>query len=103
MKGYCGKILKVDLNINSSEIIALSDSVYEKYLSGAGLGAWYIYNNIPKGCDRVGKCVEVYLQGILTGTGSVMTGRFTVRQIAFNGRYRRGGGEYLARYPTIRI
>ena len=75
MKGYCGKILIVDLNINSSEIIALSDSVYEKYLSGAGLGAWYIYNNIPKGCDALGReNVLGFTSGILTGTGSVMTG-----------------------------
>lgn len=79
MKGYIGKILKIDLTTKLSNEIKVEDKVYEDYLSGAGLGAWYLYQNIPAGIDPLGEeNVLGFTSGLLTGTGSVMTGRFMV-------------------------
>ena len=79
MKGYIGKILKINLSAKTFESINIEDEIYEKYLSGAGLGAWYIYKNIPAGCDPLGEeNVLGFTSGLLTGTGSVLTGRFMV-------------------------
>lgn len=77
MKGYMGKVLFVNLttgNINEEKI---DEAVYENLLSGVGLGAYMLYNNIPKGADPLGPDnVLGFVSGLLTGTGSVMTGRW---------------------------
>ena len=77
MKGYTGKILLVDLGTGESEVQAVDDAVYENLLSGVGLGAWYLYRNIPAGADPLGPDnILGFTSGLLTGTGSVMTGRW---------------------------
>jgi len=79
MKGYTGKILKINLTDGVSEEIKVDDKVYQEFLSGAGLGAWYIYRNIPRGADPLGpNNILSFTSGLLTGTGSVLTGRFMV-------------------------
>ncbi len=77
MKGYCGKILFVDLSEGSIEERAIPDEIYEKYLSGSGLGAYILYNNIPQNADPLGPDnILGFVSGILTGTGSIITGRW---------------------------
>ena len=51
MKGYMGKILVVDLGAGTCEKEEVPDRVYEYLLSGVGLGAWYLCNNIPPGAE----------------------------------------------------
>lgn len=77
MKGYTGKILFVNLSDKTTEILSIEDEVYEKYLSGIGLGAYILTKYIPKGADPLGEeNVLGLVSGILTGTGSVMSGRW---------------------------
>ncbi|MDP3176659.1 MAG: aldehyde ferredoxin oxidoreductase C-terminal domain-containing protein [Spirochaetaceae bacterium] len=77
MKGYAGKVLLVDLSAGVSEVLAIEDRVYESVLSGVGLGAWYLCGNIPPGADPLGPDnILGFTAGLLTGTGSVMTGRW---------------------------
>ncbi len=77
MKGYRGKILEVDLTKRTSEVREIPDTIYEMVLSGVGLGAWYLYENIPAGADPMGpENILGITSGLLTGTGSVMTGRW---------------------------
>lgn len=77
MKGYMGKILIVDLTTREIAEQNIDDEVYEKLLSGVGLGAYMLYNNIPKGADPLGPDNMLgFVSGLLTGTGSVMTGRW---------------------------
>jgi len=77
MNGYTGKILRVDLSAGTTEVREVPDRVYEKLLSGVGLGAWYLYNHIPAGADPLGPDnILGLVSGLLTGTGSVMTGRW---------------------------
>lgn len=77
MKGYMGKVLLVDLTTKEITEQKIEDEVYEKLLSGVGLGAYMLYNNIPKGADPLGPDNMLgFVSGLLTGTGSVMTGRW---------------------------
>jgi aldehyde:ferredoxin oxidoreductase len=77
MKGYMGKILVADLSTGKCEIETVDDSVYEHVLSGVGLGAWYLCKHIPSGADPLGPDnILGITSGLLTGTGSVMTGRW---------------------------
>lgn len=79
MKGYMGKVLLVDLTTKDMEEKQIEDKVYEKLLSGVGLGAYMLYNNIPRNADPLGPDnILGFVSGLLTGTGSVMTGRWMV-------------------------
>lgn len=76
-KGYMGKILMVDLTNGAFEEIDIPDAVYEKCLSGSGLGGFILYNAIPAGADPLGPDnVLGFVSGLLTGTGSLFTGRW---------------------------
>jgi aldehyde:ferredoxin oxidoreductase len=76
--GYLGKILLVDLGAGKIEEKAVPDVVYEEYLSGIGLAAYYLYRMIPAGADALGsENVLCFVSGLLTGTGSLFTGRWT--------------------------
>ena len=77
--GYMGKILRVDLSGGTMEEAQVPDAVYEKYLSGSGLGAWELYSHIPPDADPMGPDnVLGFVSGLLTGTGSLFTGRWMV-------------------------
>ena len=79
MRSCTGKILKVDLTAGTTTVENIPDEVYEAVLSGKGLGAWYLYKNIPAGADPLGPDnILGFCSGALTGTGAFMTGRFTV-------------------------
>lgn len=77
LKGYCGKILMVDLSDSTFEEIEIPDVIYEHFLSGVGLGAYILYKYLPQGADPLGpKNILGFVSGLLTGTGSFMTGRW---------------------------
>ena len=74
---YMGKILMVNLSDGTFEEQAIPDSVYEKFLSGSGLGGFILYNQIPADADPLGPDnVLGLVSGLLTGTGSMFTGRW---------------------------
>ena len=78
-KGFMGKILWV--NLTSGEIIdeIIPESTYEKYLAGLGLGVHICYEKIPAFADPLGPDnILGILPGLLTGTGSVFSGRWMV-------------------------
>ena len=75
-KGYMGKVLLVDLGKGTISVEEIPDSVYEHYLAGEGLGAYLLYKWIPAGADPLGpENVLGFLPGLLTGTGSLFSGR----------------------------
>lgn len=77
MKGYLGKVLSVNLTTGEIAEEIIPDSVYENLLSGVGLGAYYLYNNIPAGADPLGPDNILGLtSGLLTDSGSLVTGRW---------------------------
>ncbi|WP_422485858.1 aldehyde ferredoxin oxidoreductase family protein [Gudongella sp. DL1XJH-153] len=77
MRGYMGKVLFVDLSTGDIHSEEVPDRIYENFLSGVGLGAYYLHKTIPQGADPLGKDnVLGFVSGLLTGTGSVVTGRW---------------------------
>ncbi len=77
MKGYMGKVLMVDLTNGTLDEQTVDDLVYENLLSGVGLGAYILYKHIPAGADPLGpENMLGLVSGLLTGTGSVITGRW---------------------------
>jgi aldehyde:ferredoxin oxidoreductase len=78
-RGYCGRILHVDLSAGTYEYEEPGDDFYRKYLSGVGLGARVLWDRIPAGADPLGPDnILGFTTGLLTDTGAVFTGRFTV-------------------------
>jgi aldehyde:ferredoxin oxidoreductase len=77
IKGVTGKILWVDLTRGVCTVEAVPEAVYENFLSGIGLAAYYLYQRIPAGADPLGPDnVLALVSGLLTDTGSLMTGRW---------------------------
>jgi aldehyde:ferredoxin oxidoreductase len=78
-KGYMGKILWVDLSKGEIREEVIPDEIYESYLSGMGLAAYLLYNRIPAGADPLGPDnILGFVSGLLTGTGSLFSGRWMV-------------------------
>lgn len=79
MKAVTGKILWVDLTKKTCTEESVPPEVYEQYLSGMGLAAYYLYRRIPANADALGPDnVLAFVSGLLTGAGSLMTGRWMV-------------------------
>ena len=77
--GYTGKILIVDLTRGEVHTEPVPDVIYRRWLSGMGLAAWYLNRHVPAGADPLGpENILGFVSGILTGTGSLFTGRWTV-------------------------
>src|SRR4030042_7207184 len=45
--GYVGKTLRVDLTHGSIHEEPIEESILQKYIGGAGLGAYYLYKEVP--------------------------------------------------------
>lgn len=74
---YTGKVLWVDLAQGTWTEETIPDAIYQQFLGGTGLGAWLLYREIPAGADPLGPDnVLGFLPGLLTGTGSLFTGRW---------------------------
>ncbi|MCU0851835.1 MAG: aldehyde ferredoxin oxidoreductase family protein [Thermoplasmata archaeon] len=54
MKGYTGKILKVDLTEEKSHERTFDESYARKYLGGQGFAVELVYHGVPKGSDPLG-------------------------------------------------
>ncbi|MCK4762584.1 MAG: aldehyde ferredoxin oxidoreductase [Candidatus Aminicenantes bacterium] len=77
MKGFTGKILCVNLTTGQCETETIPESIYYDFLSGTGLAVRLLYERIPAGADPLGSDnILVFASGLLTGTGSLFTGRW---------------------------
>lgn len=78
-KGYWGRILSVDLGSGKMERQAPPEEYYRQFLGGVGLGARILYERMPPQADPLGpENILGFTTGLLTDTGSLFTGRFTV-------------------------
>ena len=79
MKSCTGKVLRIDLTSGTVSTERIADEVYEAVLAGKGLGAYYLYKNIPAGADPLGPDnILGFCAGALTGTGALFTGRVNI-------------------------
>ena len=53
MKGYTGKILKIDLSTGRSIVRSFDEDHVRKYLGGQGFAVELVYHGVPKGTDAL--------------------------------------------------
>jgi aldehyde:ferredoxin oxidoreductase len=79
MYGFMGKILRVDLSAKKVWDEPIAEDEARKYLGGAGLATKYLYDEMPKDVDPLGKDnVLIFMTGPLTGTTSPSAARYSV-------------------------
>jgi aldehyde:ferredoxin oxidoreductase len=77
LKGYMGKILRVNLTKRTAVEETIAEKDFETLLGGRGIAAKYYYNEIPAGTDPLGEANKLFfMTGPLTGTPLVSTTKF---------------------------
>ncbi len=74
MKGYCGKILKVDLSTEKSHARTFDEKHARKYLGGQGFAVEIVFHGVPKGADPLGPDNVLAMAGGLFDGFPVPTG-----------------------------
>ncbi|UJG44904.1 MAG: aldehyde ferredoxin oxidoreductase family protein [Candidatus Heimdallarchaeum endolithica] len=78
-KGYCGKIIEVDLTEEKVEKKDLEVEVAEQYIGGRGLAIRYLIKNLKPKIDPLGEeNILVISTGPLTGTLAPSSARYTI-------------------------
>jgi len=79
VKGYAGKILRVNLTNDQIWVEEPPDSFYRRYIGGQGFVAHYLLKEMPKGTDPLGPDnVLVFATGTFTGIPVPGAGRNAV-------------------------
>ena len=79
VKGYTGKILRVNLTNRRIFVQALNEKDLKQFIGGSGLGAKFLYQEVPAEIDPLGPGnLLIFMTGPLTGTGVLGTGRHEV-------------------------
>ncbi|MEM3748337.1 MAG: aldehyde ferredoxin oxidoreductase N-terminal domain-containing protein, partial [Thermoplasmata archaeon] len=70
MEGYATKILFIDLSTGKIEKENIDPYIARKFLGGLGLGAYYLYKNVPKNVDPFDpQNVLIISPGLLVASG----------------------------------
>jgi aldehyde:ferredoxin oxidoreductase len=79
MKGYMGKLLRVNLSTGKISTEPLDPKMAQDYIGGAGLGVRLAYQEIPPETDPLSPKAKLFLlTGPVTGTALGTTGRYEV-------------------------
>ena len=79
MKGWTGKILRVDLSTGEITDEMLDSKVAKDYIGGRGLGIYYLNKEMDPTCDPFSpENLMVMMTGPLTGTGAPTGARYMV-------------------------
>lgn len=77
LKGYCGKVLRVNLSTRTSTVEPLPEKEIPLLLGGRGVAAKYYYDEIGPNVDALGPENKIFfMTGPLTGTPLVSTTKF---------------------------
>ena len=77
--GTMGKILLVDLSTGQITTETPADEIYQTYLGGYGLGAYYLFKLQKPGVNPLGPDAHLgFFTGLLTGTPGITGNRYTV-------------------------
>jgi aldehyde:ferredoxin oxidoreductase len=77
LKGYCGKLLRVNLAARTSSVEPLKEAEVTTLLGGRGIAAKYYHDEIGAGVDALGAENKIFfMTGPLTGTPLVSTTKF---------------------------
>jgi len=67
--GFHGKLLRIDLTNQSSSIDKIDSDLYEKFIGGRGLGAYYLTKEVPPKTEAFDKNNKlIFMNGPLAGT-----------------------------------
>jgi aldehyde:ferredoxin oxidoreductase len=78
VRGYCGTILHVDVTSGDVTGEELTEEVANAWLGGAGLGAYLVYRDVPRGADPLGPDnAVVFTPGLVNGVPFVTPGKCT--------------------------
>ncbi|HRD22859.1 MAG TPA: aldehyde ferredoxin oxidoreductase family protein [Candidatus Hydrothermia bacterium] len=80
MKGYAGRVLRINLTKKEIKIEALSEEMARRYLGGVGFGARILYNEVPAKADPLGPDNKL----IITPGAFVASGLPTMSKTALN-------------------
>ncbi len=79
MKGWMGKILRVDLTKGRCTAEQLERDAAKNYIGGRGLGIYYLNKEVDPGCDPFSEGnLLILATGPLTGTGAPTGARYMV-------------------------
>lgn len=79
MKGYMGKLLRVNLTTRQTSEEELDPQLARNYIGGAGLGLRLAYDEIPPDIDPLGPDAKLLIMtGPVTGTLLGTAGRYEV-------------------------
>ncbi len=79
VKGYAGKILRVNLTTGKIWTEEPPDSFYRRYIGGQGFVAHYLLKEVPKGADPLGpENALIFATGAVTGIPVAGAGRSCV-------------------------
>jgi aldehyde:ferredoxin oxidoreductase len=78
-KGYSGKILRINLSTQKTQIEATSQDLARRFIGGTGLAGYLLYQEIPQGIDPLGSENKLYFcTGPATGTVWPTAGRMAI-------------------------
>lgn len=79
MKGFYGKLLRIDLTNRRYQAESIPEEVLEKYLGGKGLGSYLLLQEVPANAEPLGPENKlIFTVGPATGSGFFGVGRFGV-------------------------
>src|SRR3989337_1920641 len=79
LKGYIGKILRLDLNHSKVQIEDLKEVWASQFIGGSGLGAKYLYEMTDEKTDPLApENPLIFMTGPFTGTSVPLSGRHAV-------------------------
>jgi aldehyde:ferredoxin oxidoreductase len=79
MKGFYGKLLRINLTDKSFSIENIGEEIFRKYLGGKGLGSYLLLNNVGLGVDPLSPENKlIFVAGSSTGTGMWGSARYGV-------------------------
>ena len=79
MKGYMGKILRINLSKKAVSEETLDPQVVRQYLGGVGIATKILYDEVPKNTNPLSAGNKlIFAPGVFTGTGYPGGSRFNV-------------------------
>lgn len=79
MKGFYGKLLRINLSTRSHHEEEVPESVFKTYLGGKGLGSYLLLENVKAGIDPFSEENKlIFVAGPATGTGMWGSSRYGV-------------------------
>jgi aldehyde:ferredoxin oxidoreductase len=78
-KGYAGTVLRINLSTDKSTIEELNEVAARLFIGGRGLGAKYLFDEVPVGADPLGEENKLYfVTSPLAGTSAQSSSRWMV-------------------------